>query len=72
MRRLLPVDDHGQTAVPHIYAAGDMLVVPRPWASQAMEDGRRAVSQALGLLVGESVNQVPIGIYTILKLPPSG
>ena len=26
----------------------------------------------VGLLVGESVNQVPIGIYTILKLPPSG
>ena len=69
---LLPVDDHGQTAVPHIYAAGDMLGRPPALASQAMEDGRRAVSQALGLPVGESVNQVPIGIYTIPEIASIG
>lgn len=69
---LLSVDDHGQTAVPHIYAAGDMLGRPPALASQAMEDGRRAVSQALGLPVGESVNQVPIGIYTIPEIASIG
>ena len=68
----LPVNDHGQTAVPHIFAAGDMLGRPPALASQAMEDGRRAVSHALGLPVGESANQVPIGIYTIPEIASIG
>lgn len=49
-----------------------MLGRPPALASQAMEDGRRAVSQALGLPVGESVNQVPIGIYTIPEIASIG
>lgn len=68
----LPVNEYGQTVVPHIFAAGDMLGRPPALASQAMEEGRRAVSHALGLPVGESSNQVPIGIYTIPEIASIG
>ena len=49
-----------------------MLGRPPALASQAMEDGRRAVSHALGLPVGDSLNQVPIGIYTIPEIASIG
>ena len=68
----IPVNEYGQTPVPHIFAAGDMLGRPPALASQAMEDGRRAVSHALGLPVGDSLNQVPIGIYTIPEIASIG
>ena len=68
----LPVNEYGQTAVPHIFAAGDMLGRPPALASQAMEDGRRAVCHALGLPVGDSANQVPVGIYTIPEIASIG
>ncbi len=68
----LPVNEYGQTLVSHIYAAGDMLGRPPALASQAMEEGRRAVSFALGLPVGDSSHQVPIGIYTIPELASIG
>jgi NAD(P) transhydrogenase len=41
-------------------------------ASQAMEEGRRAVSYALGLPVGDSSHQVPVGIYTIPEIASIG
>lgn len=68
----IPVNEYGQTLVPHIFAAGDMLGRPPALASQAMEDGRRAVSHALGLPIGDSLNQVPIGIYTIPEIASIG
>jgi NAD(P) transhydrogenase len=68
----LPVNDYGQTVVPHIFAAGDILGRPPALASQAMEEGRRAVSHALGLPVGEFSDQVPIGIYTIPEIASIG
>ena len=68
----IPVNEYGQTPVPHIFAAGDMLGRPPALAAQAMEDGRRAVSHALGLPVGDSLNQVPIGIYTIPEIASIG
>ena len=68
----IPVNEYGQTPVPHSFAAGDMLGRPPALASQAMEDGRRAVSHALGLPVGDSLNQVPIGIYTIPEIASIG
>jgi NAD(P) transhydrogenase len=68
----IPVNEYGQTPVAHIFAAGDMLGRPPALASQAMEDGRRAVSHALGLPVGDSLNQVPIGIYTIPEIASIG
>lgn len=44
----LPVNEHCQTAVPHIYGVGD-LIGPPGLASTAMEQGRRAACHALGL-----------------------
>lgn len=67
----LRVNDYGQTEVAHIYAVGDMLG-SSSLASRAMEQGRRAVSHALGLPVGEAVNQIPIGIYTIPEIASIG
>jgi len=67
----LSVNEYGQTAVPHIYAVGDMVGSPS-LASRAMEQGRRAVSHALGLSVGEAANQFPIGIYTIPEIASIG
>jgi NAD(P) transhydrogenase len=67
----LTVNDYGQTTVPHIYAAGDMLGPPA-LASSAMEQGRRAVCHALGLPVADSVNQIPLGIYTLPEISSIG
>ncbi len=67
----LSVNDYGQTAVPHIYAAGDMLGPPA-LASSAMEQGRRAICHALGLPVADSVNQIPLGIYTLPEISSIG
>ncbi|HEX2056017.1 MAG TPA: Si-specific NAD(P)(+) transhydrogenase [Nitrospiraceae bacterium] len=67
----LSVNEYGQTSVPHIYAAGDMLGPPA-LASSAMEQGRRAVCHALGLSVGDSVNQIPLGIYTLPEISSIG
>ncbi|MGE0273896.1 MAG: Si-specific NAD(P)(+) transhydrogenase [Nitrospiraceae bacterium] len=67
----LSVNDYGQTSVPHIYAAGDMLGPPA-LASSAMEQGRRAVCHALDLPVGDSVNQIPLGIYTLPEISSIG
>ncbi len=67
----LTINEYGQTTVPHIYAAGDMAGTGA-LASRAMEEGRRAVSHALGLVVGESANQMPLGIYTIPEIASIG
>lgn len=67
----LSVNEYGQTSVPHIYAAGDMLGPPA-LASSAMEQGRRAVCHALGLPMGDSVNQIPLGIYTLPEISSIG
>ena len=48
----LAVNEHGQTAIPHIYGVGD-LIGPPGLASSAMEQGRRAVCHALGLPEGQ-------------------
>jgi NAD(P) transhydrogenase len=67
----LSVNEYGQTAVSHIYAAGDMLGAPA-LASSAMEQGRRAVCHALDLPVGHSLNQIPLGIYTLPEISSIG
>jgi NAD(P) transhydrogenase len=70
-RGRLAINEYGQTLVPHIYVAGDMSG-RGALASRAMEEGRRAVSHALGLEVGESANQMPLGIYTIPEIASIG
>ena len=70
-RGVLPVDEHCRTAVPHIYAVGD-VVGPPALAATAMEQGRRAVRHALGLPDTGGANMIPIGIYTIPEMASVG
>lgn len=68
---LLEVDEHCRTAVPHIYAVGD-IIGPPALASCAMEQGRRAIRHALGLEVGPPPELIPMGIYTIPEMASVG
>jgi NAD(P) transhydrogenase len=68
---LLEVDEYCRTAVPHIYAVGD-IIGPPALASCAMEQGRRAMRHALGLDVGHSPELIPMGIYTIPEMASVG
>src|SRR5260370_587086 len=62
-RGYIPVDEHYRTAVPHIYAAGDVIGFPA-LASTSMEQGRVAVCHAFGLKYKERVaSLLPMGIY---------
>jgi len=66
----LAVNEHCQTAIPHIYGVGDLLGPPG-LASTAMEQGRRAVCHALSLPEGRS-SDIPVGIYTIPEMASIG
>jgi NAD(P) transhydrogenase len=70
-RGLLQVDEHCRTAVPHIYAVGD-VIGPPSLAATAMEQGRRAARHALGLPPGSAAEMIPIGIYTIPEMASVG
>ena len=64
----LAVNEHFQTAVPHIYAAGDVVGFPG-LASTSMEQGRVAMCHAFKLAYKTRVNPLfPYGIYTIPEL----
>jgi NAD(P) transhydrogenase len=68
---LLEVDAHCRTAVPHIYAVGD-IIGPPALASCAMEQGRRAIRHALGLAVEHPPELIPMGLYTIPEMASVG
>jgi NAD(P) transhydrogenase len=70
-RGLLAVDGDCRTAVPNIYAVGD-VIGPPSLAATAMEQGRRAVCAALGLPPGHPAETIPIGIYTIPEMASVG
>ncbi len=70
-RGLLDVDRNCRTAVPHIYAAGDVIGAPS-LASSAMEQGRLVVRHALGLSHGAPPHTIPAGIYTIPEISSVG
>lgn len=67
----IPVDQNNQSSVPHIYVVGDMAGPPS-LASAAMEQGRRAVSHALGKPVGSMDHLIPMGVYTIPEMASVG
>lgn len=70
-RGRLQVNAHYQTAVDHIYAAGDVIGFPS-LAATSMEQGRLAACHAMGLAC-ESFSQLsPIGIYTIPEISMVG
>jgi NAD(P) transhydrogenase len=68
----LAVDENYRTAVPHIYAAGDVIGFPA-LASTSMEQGRVAVCHAFGLKYKQRVaSLLPMGIYTIPEISAAG
>ena len=60
-----------QTAVPHIYAAGDVIGFPS-LASTAMEQGRTAACHAFGQPGPAAEQYFPIGIYAVPELSSVG
>jgi NAD(P) transhydrogenase len=68
----IAVDENYRTAVPHIYAAGDVIGFPA-LASTSMEQGRVAVCHAFGLKYKQRVaSLLPMGIYTIPEISSAG
>lgn len=70
-RGLIAVDEHYRTAVPHIYAAGD-VIGPPSLAATSMEQGRCAARHALGLPMDRRADVTPVGIYTIPEMASVG
>jgi NAD(P) transhydrogenase len=71
-RGYISVNENYQTAVPHIYAAGDVIGFPA-LASTSMEQGRVAVCYAFGLKYKQRVaSMLPMGIYTIPEISAVG
>jgi len=66
-RGVLAVDEHCRTAVPHIYAAGD-VIGPPSLASSSKEQGRRAMCHALKIPAPSPPETIPVGIYTIPEI----
>jgi NAD(P) transhydrogenase len=70
-RGVLEVDEHCRTAVPHIYAVGD-VIGPPALASAALEQGRRAMCHAFSLEAGQRAETIPMGVYTIPEMSTVG
>jgi NAD(P) transhydrogenase len=66
-RGRIAVDAHYRTAVPHIYAVGDVIGFPA-LAATSMEQGRVAAYHACGEPVHPMPELQPIGIYTIPEI----
>jgi NAD(P) transhydrogenase len=71
-RGLLTVNDRYQTAVPHIYAAGDVIGFPA-LASTSMEQARVAMVHAFDLKYKTAVAPIfPLAVYTIPEIAMVG
>jgi NAD(P) transhydrogenase len=70
-RGRLVVDERFQTAVPHVYAAGDVIGYPS-LAATSSEQGRLAACHALGLPAHPMAAHFPIGIYAIPEISMVG
>jgi len=66
-RGRLVVNERYETAVPHIYAVGDVIGFPA-LAATSMDQGRLAASYAFGEPANELQRLQPIGIYTIPEI----
>jgi NAD(P) transhydrogenase len=68
----IDVNEHYQTPVAHIYAAGDVIGFPA-LASTSMEQGRVAMCHAFGFPYKQRLaSQLPMGIYTIPEISGVG
>ncbi|WP_066017079.1 Si-specific NAD(P)(+) transhydrogenase [Endozoicomonas atrinae] len=70
-RGQLSVNESYQTALPHIYAAGDVIGWPS-LASAAYDQGRSAAAHLCNSEDWHFVNEVPTGIYTIPEISSLG
>ena len=71
-RGRLGVDAHTfQTAVPHIYSAGDAIGFPS-LASTSMEQGRIAACHAFGMPLPPAPEFFPYGIYSVPEMSTVG
>jgi len=70
-RGKIGVNEFFQTAVPHVYAAGDVIGFPA-LASTSMEQGRLASCHMFGLVCESRPNTIPYGIYTIPEISMVG
>ena len=70
-RGRLAVDEHYRTAVPHIYAVGDVIGFPS-LASTSLEQGRLAACHAFGIAARSVPSLVPYAIYTIPEISTVG
>ena len=65
------MDGQYRTAVPHIFAVGDVIGFPA-LAATAMDQGRLAAYHAFGEPVRELQKLQPIGIYTVPEISYCG
>jgi NAD(P) transhydrogenase len=70
-RGRIPVGDGFRTAVPHIYAAGDVIGYPS-LAAVSSEQGRLAACAAFGVQTGPMATHFPFGIYAIPEISMVG
>ncbi len=71
-RERLKVNEHYQTNVDHVYAAGDVIGFPS-LASTSMEQGRRAICHAFGSCEGNyNTSLFPYGIYAVPEISMIG
>jgi NAD(P) transhydrogenase len=71
-RGRIKVNDHYQTAVPNIYAAGDVIGHPA-LAATSMEQARVGVCHAFGFDYKQAMSPlIPYGIYTIPTVSAAG
>jgi len=71
-RERLQVNEHYQTNVEHVYAAGDVIGFPS-LASTSMEQGRRAICHAFGCCEGNyNTSLFPYGIYAVPEISMVG
>lgn len=70
-RGRLTVNEHFQTSVPHIYAAGDVIGFPA-LASTSMQQGRHVSCHAFGYPDRTDTALLPYGIYSIPEMSMVG
>ena len=70
-RERLSVNEHYQTNVGHIYAAGDVIGFPA-LASTSMEQGRRAICHAFEQETSRFNTVFPFGIYAVPEISMVG
>jgi NAD(P) transhydrogenase len=70
-RGRLAVDKQFRTALPHVFAAGDVIGYPS-LAATSFEQGRLAACAAFGIAAGPLAAHFPVGIYAIPEISMVG